>query len=445
MLDNYCVGCHNQTRKIGGLVLDTSRDRLLANSQNPGADAEVWEKVVNRLQSHTMPPVGQPHPDVATDHTAITALAAILDSGYPEPVLPGDLASETEIASRMAKLIWNAEPDATLLEAANRGTLDDPNVLQQQVRRMLQDSRSESFVGNFFEPWLHLQDLTRPLTPTSPAGLDDSLRQAMRRETQLFLHSQIREDHSPMDLWTSNDTFVNDRLAQYYGIANITGNQFRRVTRTGTQRSGLLGQGSILTLTSFYAPRDGNPRTSPVTRGKWFYSTFFGLLVPPPPPSVSPLDQDGAPNANIRNRMEAHRKNQSCMNCHQVFEPFGLALENFDVMGRFREQDGGEAVNPSGSFADGTTWTNVTQFKQELTRYQEAFISNVTTVLLSYALGRTRHNTDGSNTPGRFLHAGEMPAVRAILRDAAASNFSWSAIIAGIVKSQPFQLKTIVP
>jgi hypothetical protein len=267
----------------------------------------------------------------------------------------------------------------------------------------------------------------------------------MRRETQLFVDGLVRDDRPAMELWTSNATFVNDRLAQYYGIPNIVGNQFRRVTRTGNQRSGLLGQGSILTLTSLYAPRSGNARTSPVIRGKWFYATFFGLTVPPPPPSVSPLDQDGTPQANLRVRMEAHRKNPACASCHQMFEPFGLALENFDVMGRFREQDGGQAIDASGSFVDGNAWADAVQFKQQLTQYQDSFLNNVTEVLLSYALGRTRHASDGTSTPGRFLHAGEMPAVRAVLRDAAANNYTWSSLIAGIVKSQPFQTKTIVP
>src|SRR5262249_41368580 len=157
---------------------------------------------------------------------------------------------------------------------------------------------------------------------------------------------------------------------------------------------------------------------------------FLGLSVPPPPPSVSPMDQDGTPFANVRMRMETHKKSQSCVNCHQIFDPYGIALENFDVMGRFRQQDGGQPVNPSGSFADGSTWSDLSQFKQRLTQYQDAFVSNMTEVLLSYALGRTRHSNDGSNTPGRFLHAGEMPAVRAIVKEAAASNYTWSAIIA---------------
>src|ERR1051326_195910 len=171
-----------------------------------------------------------------------------------------------------------------------------------------------------------------------------------------------------------------------------------------------------------YAPRQGLARTFPATRGKWFYATFFGLPVPPPSPSVSPLDQDGTLTANTRARMEAHRKNPSCNNCHQIFDPFGMALENFDVMGRFREQDGGQPVDASGSFADGPAWTDVSQFKQGLARYQDAFVTNLTEVLLSYALGRTKHASDGTSTPGRFLHAGEMPAVRVILRDGKASN-----------------------
>jgi tetratricopeptide (TPR) repeat protein len=446
MLDNYCIGCHNQERKIGGLALDSTRDRLTSDPSNAAGDAEVWEKVVDRLQSKTMPPLGRPHPDASTNQTVIGALSTVLDTSYPPPILPTDLAGEAEIAARMAKLIWNSDPDSVLLDAANRGRLSDPGTLQQQVKRMLQDPRSENLVNNFFEPWLHLPDLMKsPLTATSPAGLDDPLRQSMRRETQLFLLAQMREDRSPMQLWTANYTFVNDTLAQYYGIGNITGNQFRRVTLSGSQRSGLLGQGSILTLTSIYAPRGGNARTSPTIRGKWLYATFFGLQVPPPPPSVSPLDQDGTPSANMRDRMDAHHKNASCASCHQVFEPFGIALENFDVMGRFREQDGGEPVNPTGSFADGTGWLNLAQFKQELSQYQDTFNTNVTAVLLSYALGRTRHNSDGSNTPGRFLHAGEMPAVRAILRDAASSGYSWSSIIAGIIRSQPFQMKTLLP
>jgi hypothetical protein len=455
MLDNYCVGCHNQTRKAAGLALDqglgrniisTLSDGQIMNPQGVDSGREVAEKVLARLRSRTMPPAGQPHPDTTTNQAAVAALETALDLGYPQPLAPGDLAGDTELASRMAKFLWNADPDQPLLEAANRGRLSDPGVLQQQVRRMLLDPKSEILALQFFDPWLHLGDATKqPLTPSSPAELDESLRKAMRRETQLFVDSQVREDHPAMDLWSSNYTFVNDRLAQYYGIPNVSGNQFRRVTRSGNLRAGLLGQGSILTLTSLYAPRDGHVRTSPAIRGKWFYATFFGLSVPPPPPSVSPLDQDGTPTANTRERMEAHRKNPSCASCHQVFDPFGFALENFDAMGRFRDQDGGEAINASGMFADGSSWTDPVQFKQELVHYQDAFVTNATEVLLSYALGRTRHNSDGTNTPGRFVHAGEMPEVRAILREAAGSNYSWSAIITGIVKSQSFQLRTVVP
>jgi hypothetical protein len=446
VLDEYCIGCHNQTRKVAGLALDGIRDRLNSSPSSLTADAEIWEKVLTRLRSRTMPPSGQHHPDAATNQSMIKVLESALDWGYPEPVSSGDRASDGEVAVRLARLVWNSDPDQVLLDAAKRGLLRDSAVLQQQVRRMLSDPKSEQLAANFFDPWLHLGAITSgALTTGSPAELDDQLRQSMRRETQLFIHSQIREDHPAIDLWTSNYTYVNDRLAQYYGMSDISGNQFRRVARTGTLRSGLLGQASILTLTSMYNPRSGAARTSIAMRGKWFYTAFFGLSVPPPPPSVSPLDQDGMPTANLRMRMENHHKNPSCASCHQIFDPFGTALENFDVIGRFREQDGGQPIDASGTFADGVRWSDMVQFRQALLQYQDSFVTNITEVLLSYALERTRHANDSSSTPGRFLHAGEMPAVRAILRDAAASNYSWSSIIAGIVSSPPFQMKTVVP
>jgi hypothetical protein len=173
--------------------------------------------------------------------------------------------------------------------------------------------------------------------------------------------------------------------------------------------------------------------------------TFFGLSVPPPPPSVPPLSEGASAALNTRRRLEGHKTNPNCISCHQIFDPFGLALESFDVMGRWRDQDGGEPVDPSGTFADGTAWTDAMQFKQRLMQYQDAFITNMTEVLLSYALGRTHHYGDGPGTPGRLLHVSEMPAVRFILRGAAGSNFTWSSIIAEIVMSQPFQMKNIVP
>ena len=446
VLNNYCIGCHNQTRKVSGLALDSLRDHLVSSNPNAAADAEVWEKVLTRLRSRTMPPAGQPRPDASVNQSTITLIETALDRDYPQPLLSSERVTDSELATRLSKFLWNADPDATLADLARRGRLSDPATLEQEVRRMLKDAKAESFTLRFFDPWLRLGDVVKaPLSAGSPAELDDALRQSMRRETQLFITNLLREDRPAMELWSSNTTFVDDRLAQYYGIPNVTGNSFRRVTRTGNERSGLLGQGAILTLTSNYAPRSGKSRTSPVMRGKWFYSTFFGLSVPPPPPSVSPLEQDGSPDANTRKRMEAHRVNPNCANCHQTFEQFGIALENFDAMGRYREQDGGEPVNASGAFADGSTWLTPVQFTEQLSRYQDAFVTNATEVLLSYALGRARHNSDGSISPGRYIHAGEEPAVRAIVREAAVSNYTWSSIIAGIVKSQPFQMKVLLP
>jgi Protein of unknown function (DUF1592)/Protein of unknown function (DUF1588)/Protein of unknown function (DUF1585) len=447
LLDNYCVSCHTQGKNYP-LPLDAVRNHLVNSSQSPAQDAEIWEKVLTRLLSRTMPPPGRPHPDVTTNAAAISLIETALDMGYPQPLLPEDRASDEELASRLSRLLWGAAPDAALLDAARRGALSDPSALGQQVHRMLSDSRSTGFVSAFMEPWLHIPDVTyAPLQPTSPTELDTELQQSFLRETRMFLESQIHEDHSTMDLWTADYTFVNERLARHYGIPNVTGSQFRKVKLSGGTRAGLLGQGSVLMLTSLYAPRDEQARISPTLRGKWISNMYLGFHPPAPPPNVPPFrdSQTGGMVNTLRQRLESHVANPSCNSCHRTFDPLGLALENFDAIGRWRDQDGGEPVDASGSFVDGTSWTTPEQFRNELLQYRDAYLSNVTQVLLSYAVGRAAHRTDGQVIPDRMLHAYEMPAVRAILRDAKASNYSWSSIIAGVARSRPFQMKMLVP
>jgi len=333
----------------------------------------------------------------------------------------GDLA----LASRLSFFLWSSVPDEALLTAASQGKLKEPAVMEQQVRRMLGDPRAAALVDNFAEQWLFLRNLknTAPNMDAYP-DFDDNLRQAMKEETKLFIQSVITEDRSILDLLNADYTFVNERLARHYGIPNVYGGQFRRVAITDDARRGLLGQASILTVTSY--PN----RTSAVQRGKWILTNLLGIPPQPPPPNVPALQEnaEGAKPLSLRERMEAHRRDAVCAGCHKVMDPVGFALENFDAIGRSRTKDDGVAIDPSGTMYNGVKVDGVVGLRNMITSQPDVFAGVLTERMLTYALGRG-------------LDYSDMPMVRKIVRSAAARNYRFSALVLGVVESAAFQMK----
>ncbi|MEW6320783.1 MAG: DUF1592 domain-containing protein [Acidobacteriota bacterium] len=329
------------------------------------------------------------------------------------------------LASRLSYFLWGAGPDAELLAAAERGELATPAGIDREVRRMLADPRSEALATRFASQWLRLHDVDAVL-PDAVAYpyFDRTLGDAFRRETELFFDSLVREDRSILDLLTADHTFVNERIARHYGIPNVMGNAFRRVT-VPDERRGLLGHGSVLVLTSVA------DRTSPVMRGKWVMEVLLGSPPPPPPPNVPPLEETGAASAgkllSVRERMEEHRRNPACTSCHRVIDPIGLALENFDVTGRWRIRDNGVPIDASGELYDGTRMDGPAGLRRALLKHQDAVLLSFTEHLLTYALGRR-------------VEPGDMPTVRRIIRDAAADSYRISSFIVGVARSPAFRM-----
>jgi cytochrome c5 len=333
--------------------------------------------------------------------------------------------SDIELASRLSFFLWSSIPDDELLAVAERGRLQDPAVLEQQVRRMLSDARAEALVDNFFGQWLYLRNLPAVARDSKQfPDWDENLREAFGQETELFLLSQLREDRPATELLSADYTFVNERLARHYGMPNVSGSHFRRVTYNDDRRSGLLGHGSILTVTSYAN------RTSPVFRGKWILENLLGTPPPPPPPNVPPFPETegNAPPTSVRARMEQHRANPVCASCHRMLDPLGFALENFDAIGTWRVSEGDMPIDPSGNLPDGTAFDSPATFRTALLANREAFMLTLTEKLLTYALGRGVEYYD-------------MPAVRGIAREAASDSDRWSALITSIVNSAPFQMR----
>ena len=333
--------------------------------------------------------------------------------------------TDLELASRLSFFLWSSVPDDELLDVAARGQLNQPDVLAKQTRRMLADPRSLSLVSNFASQWLHLRNLDS-ITPDGRLfpDFDDNLRQAMRRETELLFEEVLRDDRSVLDLLRTDHTFLNERLAKHYGIPNIYGPRFRRVALgPETPRGGLLRHASVLTITSYAT------RTSPVIRGNWILGTLLGTAPPPPPPNVPALE-DNAVSASlpVRERLAQHRANAACASCHDLMDPVGFALENFDALGRWRTLEEGKPVDASGGFPDGAKFTGVAGLEQALLNRPELFASTLTEKLLTFALGRGVESFDA-------------PAVRQVVRDAKADNHRFSAIVLGIVKSTPFTMR----
>lgn len=346
----------------------------------------------------------------------------------PPGVAPGATyrVSDTELASRLSFFLWSTLPDAELAALAASGSLHEPQTLERQVRRMLADPRASALSENFATYWLHLQNL-RDLRPDSYQypDYDHNLMQSMTRETQLFFDSIVRNDRPALELLTADYTFVDGRLARHYGLPGVLGNRFRRVSIADERRRGLLGHASVLAATSYAN------RTSPVLRGKWVMDVLLGTPPPRPPANVPPLRENTADvkHASVRSRLEDHRRNPSCAACHRMMDPIGFSLENFDVVGLWRGKDSGEPIDARAVLFDGSDVDGPIGLREAVLRRQGLFVRKLTQDLLMYGLGRV-------------LQPGDMPTVRAIERETAATGHRIGSIVLAIVKSAPFQLRT---
>ena len=327
--------------------------------------------------------------------------------------------SNLELASRLSFFLWGSIPDDELLNLAAAGKLSDPAVLRAQTQRMLHDPRSDALVKNFAGQWLFLREVKN-----APGPANTELKQALQHETELLFQSILREDRSALDLLNADYTFVNERLARHYGIPNIYGNHFRRVTVQDPARRGLLGQGSLLLVTSVA------DRTSPVARGKWILENLLGINAPVPPPNVPALEESASKNEprSVRQQMEIHRRNSACASCHKIMDPIGLSLENFDLVGKWRDADQGIAIDASAELVDGTKINGPASLRQALLDRSDVFLTTMTEKLMTYGLGRGVRYFD-------------MPAIRAIVRDAAKNDDRLSAFVLGVVQSSPFQMR----
>lgn len=347
----------------------------------------------------------------------------------PEKVKPGAnyQISEFELASRLSFFVWSSIPDDELLLAAESGTLRDPKVLEKQVRRMLADPKAKSLATNFASQWLHLRNLDS-ITPDGRLypDFDDNLRQAMRRETELHFEHMVKSDRSVLELIQADHTYLNERLAKHYEVPHVYGNRFRRVSLNGEQkhqRGGLLRQASILTVTSYAT------RTSPVIRGNWVLENILGAPAPPPPQDVPSLDEGVISSGlSMRERLAKHREDPACASCHNLMDPVGFSLEQFDAVGRFRLLDQGRPIDVSGGLPDGSEFEGISGLEQNLLKRPELFVMTLTEKLLVFGLGRGLEHYDG-------------PVVRRIVRQAKDTDYQFSSLVLGIVRSQPFQMR----
>jgi hypothetical protein len=335
--------------------------------------------------------------------------------------------SDVQLASRLSFFLWSSIPDDELLDTAIAGRLKDPKVFDQQVRRLLADPRAKtSLVNNFFSQWLQTRNvwLLTPDANTQFPWFDDNLRTAFVNEIELFLGAQFTDDRSIVDLLTSNETFLNQQLARHYGIQNVYGSHFRRVTLTDPNRFGLLGKASVLAVTSYPT------RTSPTIRGKWLLENILAAPVPPPPPDVNTTLEENSKvrTTSVREMLEAHRKNPVCASCHARMDPLGFGLENFDAIGQWRTTDKNSVINASAVLLDGTKIQGPAELRDALVAQKEQFVQTVVEKLITYGLGRQMEYYDA-------------PAMRAIVKTAAADDYRWSSTILAIVKSMPFQMR----
>ena len=431
----------------GAAVRTPSRDRIMvcrpaAPSQERACARRIVETLARRAYRRAViaPEVNRllvfydaGRKDGTFDTGIERALRSILSSPkfvfraeQDSPAPPGTVypISDLELASRLSFFLWSSIPDDDLIDAAQRGSLRQPAVLERQVRRMLADRRSDAMVENFAGQWLQLRNLRASIPDQNDfPDFDDNLRQAFRRETELLFQAVMRDDRSVLELLTADFTFVNERLAKHYGIPHVYGSHFRRVPVNDEARRGLLGQGSMLLLTSH------PDRTSPVLRGKWILDNLLGTPPPPPPPNVPALEESqGQTPRSVREQLEVHRKSPACAGCHRMMDPLGLALENFDAVGAWRTRDAGAAIDPSSELTDGTRVDGVAGLRQALLAKRDLFVSTMAEKMLTYALGRG-------------LEYYDRPVVRSIARDAARQDDRFSAIVMGVVNSAPFRLR----
>jgi hypothetical protein len=408
VIETYCSGCHNGRMRSPSAVLLDQFDATQIS-----ASPDVWSRAYRQLQAGTMPPVGAPRPDRATYDAVLTSIEQALGVDAKPPAA----ANSQQIATRLATLLWNSAPDAPLLEDAQRDRLSDPAALERQIHRMLADDRAQAFVSRFFVPWLQIDQLAKsePDKKYFP-DYDASLRDSLAKETELFLLSQLRDDRDPIELWSADYTFLNEQLARHYDIPNVTGPQFRRVSSAKPERAGLLGQGSILMLTStpLYS--------SPAARGKWIRMHFLGVAPPNPFPNAQPVKPELPITPQTRTL-----PTDPCVTCHRNFFPLGYALENFDPVGRWRTHDQAGPVDASGAFVDGTSTNGVVELLQVLLQRPEAFRTTITEKLLAYSSTGSVANSGG--TPQTLIRA------RQILRSTQKPR--WSALIAAIVRAKP--------
>jgi hypothetical protein len=428
VIDTYCSDCHNGSmRSPSGVLLD--RFDAAGISVNP----EVWLRAYRQLQAGAMPPVGAARPDRATYDGALVSIERALDMSLDMSLDKRDVkspaANSQEIATRLAKILWNSPPDASLLQDAQHGLLTDPATLEGQIRRMLADDRAQAFVSRFFFPWLELDKLEKsdPDKRYFP-DYDVSLRDSLAKETELFLLSQLREDRDPIELWSANYTFLNEQLAKHYDISdgtlNIKGPQFRRFTLSMPERAGLLGQGSILMVTSRHQHGVDAAYTTPATRGGWVRRHFLGVNPPNPFPGAQPVKPELPISPQTRALPSA-----PCLTCHRNFFPLGYALENFDPLGRWRTHDQVGPVDASGAFVDGASTNGVVELRRVLLQRPDAFRTTITERLIAYA--STGLAAPSGGTPETLIRA------RQILRRT--PNPRWSALIAEIVQTKPPQ------
>jgi hypothetical protein len=414
-ISTYCAGCHNGVmRSPSGVLLDRFDAARMAD--DPGA----WTRAYRQLQAGTMPPVGAPRPDPPAAGRLLASIESGLGANGP---LRADATSE-EVADRLALLLWNAAPDASLLEDARRNRLTDTPAVERHVRRMLDDERATAFVARFFFPWLGFDRLAQASPDRAQfPDFDISLRTAMQKETELFVLSQLREDRDPIELWNANYTFLNEQLARHYGTPGVAGAQFRRVVLSTPERAGLLGHGSVHMVTSRHEPDSTSGAfTSPAVRAMWVRSRFLGARPPQPFPGAQPVRPDRPITPQTRTLPA-----QPCVQCHQNFFPLGYALENFDPIGRWRTRDQMGPVDASGTFVDGTPTDGVVALRSVLLQRSNAFRTTITEKLILYAAGQPV--IDSRVSPHTLVRArqilGGMQQVR------------WSSIIAAIVRSAP--------
>lgn len=407
----YCTGCHNGVmRSPAGALLDRFDGSAI------GADADAWSRAYRQVQAGTMPPAGVPRPD----RTAAGRLLASIETALGVTTTQPLEATSQDVALRLASMLWNSVPDAALRDEARRNRLTQPAVLAQQVKRMLADDRADAFVSRFFFPWLGLDRLdTANPSPKNFPDFDVTLRDAMATETRLFIRSQLREDADPIALWTADYTFLDETLARHYGIAGVTGREFRRVALPTAERGGLFGHGSILMITSRHD--DGPAYTSPASRSIWIRNHFLGAPAPRPFPGAQPVSPDRPITPQTRTLAA-----QPCLQCHQNFFPLAYTLENFDAIGRWRTEDQAGPVDSAGVFVDGTPMHGISGLRETLLQYSGAFRTTLAEKLLIFAAGMPVNGTPVTTATlvraRQALHASQPPR--------------WSALIAAVVRQQ---------